>query len=106
MKTDPFALLHFHTNKFLKACVLQGNTISLLTFYQGRIRELPEDMLSDAVRNLCENYTEHQSVEECSQHRGCLETSYRPANLQSFPSVFYTKVPGEHHELLLSCLQK
>ena len=63
-------------------------------------------MLSDAARNLSENYTEHQSFEECSQDQGCLETSYRPGNLLSFPIVFYTKVPGEHHEQLFSCLQK
>lgn len=63
-------------------------------------------MLSGAARNFCENYTEHQSFEECSQHQGCLETSCRPANLLSFPNVFYAKVPGEHHEQLLSCLQQ
>lgn len=69
-------------------------------------QQLPEDMLLGVARNLCENCAEHQSFEERSQHLGCLETSYRPANLLSIPNVFYTKVPGEHHEQSLSCLQK
>jgi len=63
-------------------------------------------MLSGVVRNWRENYTGHQSFEECSQHLDCLETSYRPANWLSIQDVFYTKVPGEHHEQLLFCLQK
>ena len=63
-------------------------------------------MLSGVVRNWCENYTEHQSFEECLQHLDCLETSYRAANWIHIHNEFYTKVPGEHHEQLLCCLQK